>query len=195
MWCCSSNRQPYSNLSRFNDIVNCKRDSCGCWCCKYVIRKKINIANITPSEVPSFPFGGQLYQCKVDRVYDGDTIYVVFIHNNTPFKYGIRIAGIDTAEVRSTNRRIKAFAMKTRDHVIDIVPPGSIAIGEFRSWDKFGGRIVGDFIVTISDASRSEPVVSRLSTHLLKMNFAVKYSGKSKKMDNDAWLAHIDAHI
>jgi endonuclease YncB( thermonuclease family) len=63
------------------------------------------------------------YQCwaKVLRVVDGDTCYCAFFVHGKPFKYCVRLAGIDTAEKRSTDEKEKEWALKAENKLKELV--------------------------------------------------------------------------
>jgi len=60
---------------------------------------------------------------KVVRVYDGDTFYVNIdkVHSLFGDELGIRIAGIDTAEIRGGTAESKALALKAKDFTNDLL--------------------------------------------------------------------------
>ena len=48
-----------------------------------------------------FNFENQIKRAKVVKVYDGDTIHVVFYHNDDYYRFKCRLNRIDTPEIKS----------------------------------------------------------------------------------------------
>lgn len=59
---------------------------------------------------------------RVVDVYDGDTLTcVIKLHKQYPYKFQIRLTGIDTCELRSKNPDIRAKALEARQCVIQTI--------------------------------------------------------------------------
>ena len=114
---------------------------------------------------------GALYVSEVVKVIDGDTIKVTIehIHPLIGECISIRIAGIDTPEISSTDPNIKALAFKAKAFTENAVKNGNqILLSNLRR-DKYF-RILAD--ITIDGESLSEK--------LLEEGLARPYHGKKK---------------
>ena len=115
------------------------------------------------------------YRCTVRRTIDGDTIDVdidlgfsVILKNQR-----IRLANIDTPEVRTRDEREKKFGLMAKQFVATYCYEGAEVIIEtdISEQDKFG-RILGTVWCS--------GLIESLNEVLLDMNLAVEYNGKSK---------------
>jgi micrococcal nuclease len=118
-----------------------------------------------------------LYEYKADliKVIDGDTIEVDFDLGFGVWlkKQRIRLAGIDTPEIRTSDKEMKAMGKAALAGLIDVLDDysGSLIIRtELDPDDKFG-RILGH-VQTGGGIDVNKWMVER--------NYAVAYDGKSK---------------
>jgi len=117
------------------------------------------------------------YDFKINRVVDGDTVVieVSFLPKELGNHLSIRVLGVDTpekghrAKCELENTKAVAASLFTNNEVFDAK---DIKI-TIKSWDKYGGRILGDVILD------GVP----LSTKLIQKGYAVPYSGKGQKKD------------
>lgn len=141
----------------------------------------------TLDTVSKFPFN-ETYQARITSVYDGDTVWLAFIHDTTIFKYKLRIANVDTPELRGDYSTVyKNFGFKAKCYVESLlfknVKPSKVSLFEveFHCYDKFGQRLVGD--IKFEDGEY-------LSQKLIANKYAMPYDGGKKMTEND-WLIHI----
>tara|TARA_Y100000780_G_C13692615_1_gene420173 strand:- start:5772 stop:6239 length:468 start_codon:yes stop_codon:yes gene_type:complete len=117
--------------------------------------------------IPDIQYG------KVIKVYDGDTITAVcpvFNSNNKkPYKFSIRIRGIDCPELRTKNVIEKEMAEKAKMFVYEKVFEKIVSITNV-TYDKYG-RILAD---VIKDGKN-------IGELLCEKRLAVKYFGGTKK--------------
>jgi len=115
------------------------------------------------------------FKNKITRVVDGDT--VEFETNWLPPELGdklkLRIWGIDTPEKgwRGQCDKEKELGQQATDYVTDLVAKADKLEIQLKSWDKFGGRVLGDLL--IDDRS--------LRDLLIEMNLGREYYGDKKK--------------
>ena len=132
------------------------------------------------------------YGCRIVNVYDGDTVTVdidlgfgVWLRNR-----GVRVGGIDTPELRTRNKREKAFGYRARDRMRELLPKDSRQV--LRTYspkpDKYG-RVLGNFVLDFDDGGPSETA----SEVLIAERLAVRYEGQSKDDIKAAHLANWDA--
>jgi endonuclease YncB( thermonuclease family) len=121
-------------------------------------------ANTRPF-IPAFTTG------RVIKVYDGDTITVAaYIHDDRLYRFNIRIAGIDTPELTSTNPFEKTRAIYVRNKLRALVHNTVVQV-EIICLDKYAGRVVAR-IWTNGGVSVAEYMVTE--------GFARTYEGGTK---------------
>jgi endonuclease YncB( thermonuclease family) len=118
---------------------------------------------------------GVLYDAKIVRVNDGDTVVIAAPYLPAPLKpeLAVRIYGVDTpekgfrAQCPSEDQRGQAASAFTKNAVATTQKHQVVLYG----WDKFGGRVLGDIILN---------GVS-LRAELIKNGFAREYFGEAKQ--------------
>jgi endonuclease YncB( thermonuclease family) len=118
---------------------------------------------------------GVVYDAKVIRVNDGDTVVVAAPFLPPPLKpeLAVRIFGVDTpekgfrAQCPSEDQRGQAATAFTKNAIASTQKHQFVLYG----WDKFGGRVLGDMILN---------GVS-LRAELIKNGFAREYFGEAKQ--------------
>lgn len=118
---------------------------------------------------------GVMYDAQILRVSDGDTIVIAAPFLPAPLKpeLAVRIYGVDTpekgfrAQCPSEDARGKAASEFTKNAVNSAAKRQVVLY----SWDKFGGRVLGDIILN-GQSLRSE---------LIKNGFAREYYGDTKQ--------------
>ncbi len=71
--------------------------------------------------VPLFEFERGRKQAKVLDIYDGDTFTAVFLHHGSPVKVKVRLAHIDTPEMKGGSRDSKERALSAKWHLVELV--------------------------------------------------------------------------
>lgn len=118
---------------------------------------------------------GVMYDAQIVRVNDGDTVVIAAPFLPAPLKpeLAVRIYGVDTpekgfrAQCPSEDARGKAATEFTKNAVNASTKRQVILY----SWDKFGGRVLGDIILN---------GVS-LRAELIRNGFAREYYGDAKQ--------------
>ena len=113
------------------------------------------------------------YYAEVVRTIDGDTIVVrarIFPHFEA--NLSVRIAGIDTPEIRGKCEEEKQLAQDAKAWVENRFPPGTWVLLENVEDDKYSGRVVADVYLS--------PDMS-LGQMLLDDGQAVEYYGTGPK--------------
>jgi endonuclease YncB( thermonuclease family) len=117
------------------------------------------------------------YAFPIKRVIDGDTIEIEapFLPEELKRKLSVRVVGIDTPEKgslakcdleRDKSLRAKQFVES------EMIKSKEIKV-VIKSWDKYGGRVLGDFILD----------GQYLSKKMIDNGFAVEYYGEKKSKD------------
>ena len=113
------------------------------------------------------------YNCKIDRVVDGDTVDVNIDlgFDVWMLKQRIRLYGVDTPESRTRDAEEKVFGNLAKNFVQVRLPVGSNQVlrTKLDGKGKFG-RILGEFVIG----------ETTLNSLLIESNNAVKYHGQSK---------------
>ena len=133
--------------------------------------KKTFLQNVEYNDVDFFSLKGYKTWCKCVKIYDGDTITVVFYYNKQPHKFRIRLANIDTAELRTDNPIEMHVAKVARDSLINIIDDNLIYI-ECLEFDKYG-RLLANLY---SD----KKMYKSFNDMLIEKGLAYKYEGKTK---------------
>ncbi|MDM8542460.1 thermonuclease family protein [Desulfococcaceae bacterium HSG7] len=85
---------------------------------------------------------------KVDRVYDGDTLFA-FVKGHKPIDnkpIGIRVRGIDTPELRDRRPSVKAKAQKAKDFVeSEVQTARKVHLYNISMKDKYGRMLATVF--------------------------------------------------
>jgi len=121
------------------------------------------------SSVPFFTLKGHKCNAKVVHVYDGDTIHLVFEFLGKLFKWHVRIAHVDTPELKTKNLEEKKMGYEARDKLRDFID-GKIVDIVCLDFDKYG-RVLAE----ISYSGE------RVDKWLIDNGYAKLYEGKTKE--------------
>lgn len=118
---------------------------------------------------------------KVLRVIDGDTVEVEadYLPPQLGKKLLIRIVGVDTPEkgFRAKCSRENLLSLKAKLFTEEKIKNAKSIDIKIKSWDKYGGRVLGDVIID----------GQLLSALLINSKFAIPYNGEKKTHD---WCKH-----
>jgi len=106
-----------------------------------------------PKNAKPFSLEGLTFDAKCIKVYDGDTITVIFKYNEVFYKWRIRLLRINAPELR---KETKLEGIIVRDKVRELLL-GKIVKVECGKFDAFG-RILGE--VYIGDTNVSSKLLS-----------------------------------
>ncbi len=92
-------------------------------------------------DTPLFTLEGQEFDAKVVKIYDGDTIHVVFPFKGEVTRWKIRMEGYDSPEIKSKNPEEKIAANVAKEALINKIGNNRVKLvcGKF---DKYG-RLLG----------------------------------------------------
>lgn len=130
------------------------------------------LRNCKYDTVGFFSLNGWQGHAKVVKLYDGDTMTVVIFVNDKPFKFRIRLAGIDTAEKTSKNSKEVEWAEQAIQWAADFIDNDLIYIKCHRM-DKYGRVLATVF--------KDERCAYSLNNVLLGAGLAYEYNGGSRK--------------
>lgn len=112
-----------------------------------------------------------IYEGIVVKVYDGDTITIVsrLPYEDSPYyKFSIRLAGIDTPEIKGKSEQEKIKAVQARDALATLILNKCVILKNIQT-EKYG-RILAD--VYLDDL--------HLNKWLIEQGHAVPYNGGTK---------------
>jgi micrococcal nuclease len=121
---------------------------------------------------------------EVTKVVDGDTIDVIIdLGFDIMFASRVRLAGIDTPESRTTDKREKALGLESKKYLADRLKDAKniiIKTEKMDSSEKYG-RILGWLYVAGEGNS--------INHEMIEKGYAWGYLGDTKVKDFDALLA------
>lgn len=105
-----------------------------------------------PDKAPKFSLNGITTQAKVIKVYDGDTITVIFKYNNKFWTWRCRLLGINAPELRKAS----PFSYECRDILrekilnkeVKLVIEDFDCFGRLLTTVYYNGENVNDFMLT-----------------------------------------------
>lgn len=131
----------------------------------------MNLQDYTLNSVKKFSFEGNEVNAKCVKVYDGDSITVIFSIFNLPhMQYNIRLYNIDTAEIRSKNEEEKIKALEAKKIVSDLILNKVIKL-KLKEFDKYG-RILAEVYC--------DGINCDISSYLYDKKLGYRYDGGSK---------------
>ena len=117
----------------------------------------------------------ELYDWKVSRVLDGDTVEVVvdFLPKELGNRLLVRIWGVDTPEKgwQAKTDKEREMGVSATEFTKQLVKDAKIIKINIISWDKFGGRVLGDLVIDGKS----------LRSLLLSNGYAREYYGEKKQ--------------
>ena len=140
------------------------------------------LAQQTLGTAPLFTLQGQSYWAKCVKCYDADTIHIVFNYKGEFVRFRCRLAGIDTAEMRSANDAEKQHAIAARDWVRRTILGGIIFV-RCGAFDKYGRLLVDVHVPDGGDQAGADPAdrCYHLNARLVQLGYAYTYTGGSRK--------------
>lgn len=148
-------------------------------CCGYQCYNDRALMRSTVA-VPQLNYKGLVVDCKVVKVYDGDTVHIVFRYHGRLVRRAVRISGIDSPEIKGSSEAEKVAAIASRDYLRALIL-NRICVFECHGLDKYG-RMLGDLYLKphrrhIFDLKERVNVRQRM----LETGHAVSYDGGTKK--------------
>ena len=117
------------------------------------------------------------YQCKIDKVVDGDTVDVdidlgfdVVLRDQR-----IRLYGIDTPESRTRDKEEKKYGLYAKNYLKNALGKKGIIRTKKDGRGKFG-RILGEFMIYDGETDSYRSV----NAMMIEKHIAVEYHGQSK---------------
>ena len=107
------------------------------------------------SELPKFSLKGMRKNCKILKVYDGDTLWIAStLFNDKLYRFNIRMLGYDSPEMKPSlkneNRESEIIAAKSAKKYLEDLILNKIVNVRFHDFDKYG-RPLCEIYTTISN--------------------------------------------
>ena len=134
------------------------------------------------------------YNCRIDRVVDGDTVDVDIDLGFDVWlkKQRIRLYGVDTPESRTRDLEEKKHGLMAKKFVEEYLPMDSKQILQTKMDDARGkfGRILGEFVIETEWEGTVIPTT--VNEQLIRKHHGVKYHGQSKE---DIAAQHLENRV
>ena len=114
-------------------------------------------------------------EAKIVSVYDGDTVKAIFPLNGVLYKWNCRLTGIDTPEVRTSDKLQKQFGYIVRDKLRDKILNKVVTL-KCQDLDKYGRLLTQ---IHINDIC--------INQWLIDQGYAFTYDGGTKQ----SWTTYL----
>ena len=125
------------------------------------------------ADVKYFSLDGYETEGKVVKVYDGDTVHIVFKYFDTFFKWNCRIQHVDTPELRTKDLEEKKRGYECKEKLAALIMDKIVSV-KCSKFDKYGRLLVE---ITVPETG------VKIHEYLISEGLANKYEGKTK----DKW--------
>lgn len=105
-------------------------------------KKLSNLEDCTIKNVRRFNLKNKIFKAKVVKVYDGDTITVVFKFYDDFYKFSVRMDGYDSPEIKTSDPEEKKWAVESKTILSDLILDKIVTLN-CKEFDKYG-RILGN---------------------------------------------------
>tara|TARA_Y100000741_G_C18246709_1_gene555777 strand:+ start:1001 stop:1420 length:420 start_codon:yes stop_codon:yes gene_type:complete len=127
---------------------------------------------LVDNKIKVFSYDGRICEGKITKVYDGDTVHIVFpLTDKEPerlYRWNCRLIGVDTPELRTKNLKEKEFGKQVRDFLKEKILNKVVTV-KCLDFDKYGRLLVEIFIENES-----------INNWLIEKGYAKQYSGGKK---------------
>ena len=168
----------------YDKTVSYKNVTMGCNSSK-VCKTESQLSKCTDENTDLFEFPRKKMRCKVVRVYDGDTIWVVINFKETFTKLKCRMLGYDSPEMKpklNTNNRDQIIrkAIVARDYLKSLIENKIVDI-QISGFDKYG-RVLSTIYIVDPDSSK---IICRnklnVNNLMIRNGYGYSYMGGTKQ--------------
>lgn len=151
-----------------------------------------------PFSAPTFALRG-VYTGRLVNVHDGDTFTCVIPLFDTFYKFSIRLAGIDTAEMTSKDPILKSKAVLARNRLFCLLTGEHIDTLDWRKTD-FDRYLENNYVTVMMNCKDTDKYgriladVSNFSDVLVSDKLAYRYDGGTKLTDDEIKRVLADYH-
>lgn len=143
-------------------------------CCSSTIRDEDEAVSAlliaSADDAPRYESRSGTILTRVVDVYDGDTFTALIVQDGRTYRRRCRCIGYDSPEMRGKEDDEKERAVKAREYLKTIIPPGVFPLN-YSGTDKYG-RLLVSFTVKGGED---------LSDHMIRMGHGYKYDGGTKR--------------
>lgn len=151
-----------------------------CFCKDEIAVDPKNIIWQADADAPWFNLDGYSDVCRVVDVYDADTITIAIMFCDKIFKTKCRLAGIDSAEIRTKNLEEKKHGLAAKEYLKNLIKDKFIWVYIGKN-DKYG-RPLGTFYMNEEDFKLKR---NSINDDLVGKNLAYVYTGQTKTLFED----------
>ena len=145
----------------------------------YCIKMSIEWDSIHDAPDYSDCLKGKTVEGKVVSVYDGDTVKIIFPLNGVMYKWNCRLTGVDTPELRTSNKKEKAFGYVVRDLLREKILNKVVQV-ECDDLDKYGRLLTVIYMDGVN-----------VNQWLIDNDYAFAYDGGTKR----SWEEYLENKI
>lgn len=139
-------------------------------------------------------FKGKRLLCRIDRIYDADTIHITtrLTEKESYYEYPLRVIGIDAPEIHPKQsmpfRELhQEAAINARDQLRALLPVGTVVMVEFDVEDKYG-RLLGTVYTLKWKVMRGWKPKINVNQWLIDNGLALAYDGGTKSEFDEEFL-------
>lgn len=119
------------------------------------------------------PFVPQFIEGKIIKCYDGDTVTIATVINDSVYRFNIRMLGYDCAEIKSKDPEEKKVAKWAKESITNMCHNKMVRVVKNQGYDKYGRLLL-------------ELEIGKINiNHFMKSKWGVSYDGGHK--DNVDW--------
>jgi len=133
-----------------------------------------NIFEINPKELKRCIYSDIIFYARVYKIYDGDTISIIFNYKDDYIKYSCRVNRIDTPEIRSNDELEKKYAYIAKNYLSNMILDKIIKVKVLK-FDKYGR-----LLVELYNPDTNE----NINDMMVSSGYANEYNGGTKKPFN-----------
>ena len=131
--------------------------------------------NVTDAPLFSKCLDNKTVEAKIISVYDGDTVKAIFPLNGVMYKWNCRLSGIDSPEIRTSDRLQKKFGYEVRDHLRSKILNKVVTL-KCQDLDKYGRLLTEIWFEQ-----------QNINQWLIDSNYAFAYDGGTKQ----SWSSYL----
>lgn len=132
---------------------------------------EIDISNLSLTSIPVFTFEGYSTVAKCVKVYDGDTIHLIFTHPilSDYTRFSCRMYGYNSAEIRTKNLEEKQKGIESRDYLSKMILDKIVNVHFFKM-DKYGRPLIKVMVDGID-----------VNAQMIELGYGRPYDGTGRK--------------
>ena len=134
------------------------------------------LISATNKSVKAFNFAGMNTIGKVCNVYDGDTCRVIFYFHDQLTRLTVRLASIDTPEIRSKDPNEIEHGLKARDFLSNLVLNQLVYV-ELGKYDKYKRPLTNIYLLDQDLNKIGDKTVQEM---LVENKLAIHYTGGTR---------------